>query len=285
MLVAILLVGLVLWLSNAFSDDDDEKAAEARSQRQSAEAREQEEAAKAQQARLDKAAQESREKAEAEAKRIVEQAIGIAAKLDQVDLSKGWDAVDNALREAHFTRLVRGKHLTAKCLASPTGRIAIEWIVADDKFKSYILNLKRDDKLIMQDCGEANRWAGQLRRGTRCMFEISLRDRHGYLLESAQFEIHTPSLDEWNETVEPMPELVVPAPPPPPAPEPEPDDPTTPFEREITASLVQATVVRKVRDEHYAAIDQIDGLDEQQKEDAKADVDSAIARVRDRYED
>jgi vacuolar-type H+-ATPase subunit H len=145
------------------------RAAEERRAKQTAEAAEaqrklnEEREWKARHAEFERA---SRERAEAEAQAIVANAMGLVPHLQNgIDRAKGFAAVDEMLREVLLTRLVRGKYLTVKYVASPTGRMALEWVVTHARLDEARVALFCDDTKIMSDVGTSNRWGGQVHRG------------------------------------------------------------------------------------------------------------------------
>jgi hypothetical protein len=231
---------------------------------------------KAEQGELERAA---RERAEAEAQAIVAGAMGLVPQLQNgLDRAKGFVAVDEMLREVLMTRLVRGKHLTVKYVASPTGRMALEWVVTCARLDEPRVVLLCNDDKIMTDIGTSNRWGGQVNRGVVVRFVLKLHKTEGeHVLDSVGFEVHIPTERQWADAVEAV-EPVTEAP--------AAVDPATAMEREIDAQLTQTFTLLKKKKSAYEALD-TSGIatSDEDAEEYKAKIDGVIAKVGDKYEE
>jgi hypothetical protein len=278
-------IGLLLYLLIAQMEADRQRIEDYQRKQAKAAA---EAAAKMAAARREAARREEQVRRDKEAEhkmRVAErEAIEKAAGFKQTpSLSNGqqekFDAIDAAIREILMARLGRSERLTVRCMASPTGRIAFDWVVTDPRLKNPTVTVFRDDKLVMHDVGVANQWGGQLARGQFADFKFRLSGDFGQP-EEVLFEMHIPTAAQWNDAVrqillseavraEVHIKPVV--------------DAATSIEQEIGAAIDLSFKLQKMKADAYQRVDHF-GMSDEDKLAFKAGVDSIFAKTQDRYE-
>lgn len=281
LLAAGILAGLAIAASVAEKDEKERLAKEERARASADAARELE--LNAWNTRLAKLEADSQLRAETTAQTIIERAMGFAqARKKERNTYPGFAEVDDALRVLLLKRLFRGKLITISYLASPAGRIALEWVVTDTRFESPRVKVRKNGFLLMDDIGTANQWAGQMDRGTSAEFMIVLLNGEREL-EDVVFTLHIPSASQWTEAVKSPPPAISTATAAASVAK-KPSKSPSALEREVTAEIDQLATLRKVKGKVYKRIEKSAGLSEEDKEAFKADVDGVVAKVRDKYE-